>query len=206
MFVRGVPKVGPPSVCRTILRRARGPTHFDARRTGERQLGARWVRCIVSSPITHPALASLPQPRIMKNPLHAFFLFGVVPTFTACTGNVSNNSTPPAVTAPTGCGPVLTNDKAWYTSGKRAFLLPGLSGLHYPITTRSDSAQRFFDQGLVLAYGFNHAEAARSFWEATRIDRTCAMAWWGFAYVLGPRAWNRTATSALIRRSRKRRR
>ncbi|ALW87289.1 hypothetical protein AUC43_09205 [Hymenobacter sedentarius] len=38
----------------------------------------------------------------------------------------------------------------------------------------------------MLAYGFNHAEAARSFHEATRQDSTCAMAYWGFAYVLGP--------------------
>lgn len=38
----------------------------------------------------------------------------------------------------------------------------------------------------MLAYGFNHAEAARSFYEATRLDSACAMAYWGFAYVLGP--------------------
>ena len=70
---------------------------------------------------------------------------------------------------------------------------PGCDQLHYPITTapglsegRRDSVQRYFDQGLLLAYGFNHAEAARSFWQATRLDSTCAMAWWGFAYVLGP--------------------
>jgi tetratricopeptide (TPR) repeat protein len=47
-------------------------------------------------------------------------------------------------------------------------------------------AQRFFDQGLVLAYGFNHAEAVRSFQEAARIDPDCAMAYWGHALVLGP--------------------
>jgi len=38
----------------------------------------------------------------------------------------------------------------------------------------------------MLAYGFNHAEAARSFFEAIRQDTTCAMCYWGFAYVLGP--------------------
>ncbi|MVM32987.1 hypothetical protein GO755_23300 [Spirosoma sp. HMF4905] len=38
----------------------------------------------------------------------------------------------------------------------------------------------------MLAVGFNHAEAARSFYEATRLDSTCAMAYWGFSYVLGP--------------------
>ena len=38
----------------------------------------------------------------------------------------------------------------------------------------------------MLSFGFNHAEAARSFFEATRQDPKCAMSWWGFAYVLGP--------------------
>ena len=97
------------------------------------------------------------------------------------------------VTSTKGCSPSVVHDKEWYTSGKVEPLLPGLGGLHYPITTNGklhervrDSVQRYFDQGLVLAYGFNHAEAARSFWEATRLDSTCAMAWWGFAYVLGP--------------------
>ncbi|MEJ7679738.1 MAG: hypothetical protein WKG06_18160 [Segetibacter sp.] len=39
---------------------------------------------------------------------------------------------------------------------------------------------------MMLSYGFNHAEAARSFFEATRMNSTCAMGFWGYAYVLGP--------------------
>ncbi|MBP8824539.1 MAG: hypothetical protein KBH07_12935 [Flavobacteriales bacterium] len=96
-------------------------------------------------------------------------------------------------TAARGCAPTLVHDAQWYTSGKVQPLLPGLDGLSYAISTsaylpqaRRDSVQRYFDQGLVLAYGFNHAEAARSFWQANRLDSACAMAWWGFAYVLGP--------------------
>ena len=42
------------------------------------------------------------------------------------------------------------------------------------------------NQGLNLAYGFNHAEAGRAFKEAARLDPNCAMAYWGQAYVLGP--------------------
>ncbi|HYD51363.1 MAG TPA: hypothetical protein VEA99_02000, partial [Gemmatimonadaceae bacterium] len=42
------------------------------------------------------------------------------------------------------------------------------------------------DQGLRLAYAFNHEEAARSFTEATRLDPRCAMCWWGIAYAVGP--------------------
>jgi tetratricopeptide (TPR) repeat protein len=47
-------------------------------------------------------------------------------------------------------------------------------------------AQRYFDQGLILSYGFNHAEAARSFRKAQTLDPTCAMCFWGEALVLGP--------------------
>jgi hypothetical protein len=39
---------------------------------------------------------------------------------------------------------------------------------------------------MMLTYGFNHAEATRSFREAARLDPDCAMAYWGMALVLGP--------------------
>jgi tetratricopeptide (TPR) repeat protein len=47
------------------------------------------------------------------------------------------------------------------------------------------AAQRFFDQGVNLSFGFNHAEAIRSFREAGRLDPDCAMCWWGVAFALG---------------------
>ena len=65
-------------------------------------------------------------------------------------------------------------------------LLEGLGSHHHAITTKSPQAQRFFDQGLALAYAFNHPEAKRSFEEAMRLDSTCAMCHWGVAFVLGP--------------------
>lgn len=65
-------------------------------------------------------------------------------------------------------------------------LLSGLGDHHHPITTDVPRAQKYFDQGLVLAYGFNHAEAVRSFREAARLDPGCAMCWWGVALALGP--------------------
>lgn len=64
--------------------------------------------------------------------------------------------------------------------------LSGLDILHYPVTTNSPEAQKFFNQGLALAYGFNHAEAYRSFRECARLDPNCAMCYWGAAFVLGP--------------------
>ena len=57
---------------------------------------------------------------------------------------------------------------------------------HYPVSTSNPKAQQYFDQGLVLAYGFNHAESARSFREAQKQDPNCAMCFWGEALVLGP--------------------
>ena len=54
------------------------------------------------------------------------------------------------------------------------------------MTTSSERAQLFFDQGLKLTYGFNHQEALRAFKEAARLDPDCAMAYWGWALVLGP--------------------
>jgi tetratricopeptide (TPR) repeat protein len=54
------------------------------------------------------------------------------------------------------------------------------------ITTDSERAQLYFNQGLILAYGFNHAEAIRSFREASRADPDCAMCYWGEALAYGP--------------------
>jgi tetratricopeptide (TPR) repeat protein len=60
-------------------------------------------------------------------------------------------------------------------------------GVHtFKVTTKSARAQLFMNQGVNLAYGFNHAEAARAFAEAARLDPDCAMAYWGHALVLGP--------------------
>ena len=61
-----------------------------------------------------------------------------------------------------------------------------LGSLSYPITTRSDQAQKYFDQGLKFSVGFNHAEARRAFREAQTLDPDCAMCYWGEALVLGP--------------------
>lgn len=83
------------------------------------------------------------------------------------------------------CPPVL-DDKEWYGSENKAPLLEGLDVLNFPITTKNELAQEYFNQGLILSYAFNHAEAARSFYYASKLDPDCAMAYWGYAYVLGP--------------------
>lgn len=68
----------------------------------------------------------------------------------------------------------------------RPVLLSGLGQWRHRISTALPAAQQFFDQGLRLAYAFNHDEAERSFREAARLDPSCAMCWWGVAYAAGP--------------------
>lgn len=68
----------------------------------------------------------------------------------------------------------------------KAPLLTGMGKHEHPITTQEPLAQTFFNQGMALAYGFNHAEAYRAFEEVTRLDSTCAMGWWARAWVMGP--------------------
>jgi tetratricopeptide (TPR) repeat protein len=65
-------------------------------------------------------------------------------------------------------------------------LIGGLGTRSFKITTASKAAQQYFDQGLRLAWNFNHAEAQRAFQKAQRLDPDCAMCYWGEAYVLGP--------------------
>src|SRR3954462_8080103 len=60
-------------------------------------------------------------------------------------------------------------------------------GAHvFPVSTKNKQAQLFMNQGLNLAYAFNHAEAGRAFREAARLDPDLAMAYWGEALALGP--------------------
>src|SRR5712692_8999375 len=71
-------------------------------------------------------------------------------------------------------------------SGAIAPRLQNLGAHTFPVTTNSQRAQLFFNQGINLSYGFNHAEAGRAFREAVRLDPDCAMAYWGQALALGP--------------------
>lgn len=71
-------------------------------------------------------------------------------------------------------------------NGERPPLFEGMGNHHRTVKTRSAMAQRYFDQGLVWMYAFNHDEAIRAFEEALRLDPQCAMAAWGVAVCLGP--------------------
>ena len=65
-------------------------------------------------------------------------------------------------------------------------LLNGLGNFNHTITTSDPGAQRYFNQGMVMASGFNHAESIRAFQAAQRLDPNCAMCFWGEALATGP--------------------
>ena len=117
--------------------------------------------------------------------IHFMLLLGIL--FISCKKEGTENEVKSlTVSSKYSCTTPEVTDKLWYASGKKAPLFSGLEGIDFLISTKQKAAQRYFEQGLMLSYGFNHAEAARSFYEVTRQDTRCAMGWWGFAYVLGP--------------------
>src|SRR4029450_11378141 len=65
-------------------------------------------------------------------------------------------------------------------------LWTGLGSVTYKVSTTNERAQAYFDQGLRLAYAFNHGEAQRAFRMAQKLDPNCAMCFWGEVLVLGP--------------------
>ncbi|GAB2623091.1 tetratricopeptide repeat protein [Novilysobacter erysipheiresistens] len=104
---------------------------------------------------------------------HPALLAAAIVLAIACTGSheppVANVQSTPPPEVPTG-----------------ATLLEGLGNHHFAVTSDHPEVQRWFDQGLMLTYGFNHDAAERSFLRATQLDPECAMCWWGAALVLGP--------------------
>ena len=84
-----------------------------------------------------------------------------------------------------GCGTPTPKPPAAASSSAPP-LFNDFGDLHRDIGTPVPAAQRYFDQGLRMAYGFNHEAARRAFAEAERLDPRCAMCLWGQALVLGP--------------------
>ncbi|HVO88777.1 MAG TPA: hypothetical protein VMV45_09560, partial [Casimicrobiaceae bacterium] len=69
---------------------------------------------------------------------------------------------------------------------RRAPLLTGFESTTVRVASRASLAQRYFVQGMLLAWGFNNAEATRSFASAVDADPRCALCYWGLAWSLGP--------------------
>ncbi|HLK47479.1 MAG TPA: hypothetical protein VKT49_05055 [Bryobacteraceae bacterium] len=86
------------------------------------------------------------------------------------------------------CGLALAqHDHTASAAGEKPVALyPGLGTWKHPIATTSPEAQKFFDQGLTLVYGFNRPEALRSFRKALELDPHAGMAQWGVSMSIGP--------------------
>jgi hypothetical protein len=65
-------------------------------------------------------------------------------------------------------------------------LYANLGHLTFKVSTKNVRAQAYVDQGMRLAFGFNHAEAQRAFRAAQKLDPSCAMCFWGESLILGP--------------------
>jgi tetratricopeptide (TPR) repeat protein len=88
-------------------------------------------------------------------------------------------STPAAPAA----GMVPSTAQQW-ASGAQLF--DQLGNYHRKITTSSEQAQTYFDQGMRLLWAFNHDESTRSLAKAAQLDDACALCWWGVALTVGP--------------------
>jgi tetratricopeptide (TPR) repeat protein len=84
-----------------------------------------------------------------------------------------------------GCPPAVRIVEAGALPVSNARLL-AFGSYRGPQASHNVEAQRFFDQGLVLGWGFNFAEAVRSFRAAAQLDPECALCRWGIAWALGP--------------------
>jgi hypothetical protein len=98
-------------------------------------------------------------------------------SFAACSNAAPDD--PPAAQAPSA---------AESRTPQAPPLMPGMGKHHHAIATTSAEAQRYFDQGFNLVFGFNHEEAVRAFRRAADLDAKAPMPHWGIA-------WARTPTS-----------
>ena len=64
--------------------------------------------------------------------------------------------------------------------------LTGWGNYKWKVTTKSDSAQFYFNQGMAMYYSFHIIESRASFDKAVRFDPSFAMGWWGKALAFGP--------------------
>ena len=74
----------------------------------------------------------------------------------------------------------------FHVHGAKEPLYDGLGSYSRKITTGSQEAQRYFDQGFAFLHGFNHRAAIRAFQQTAELDPECAMAHWGVALACGP--------------------
>jgi len=105
---------------------------------------------------------------------------------TACERQAVNAQATTEPASPTQTASQAPETQAEIVQRAGAPLFEGMGDHHHPISTEDPWAQKYFDQGLVIDFAFNHAESVRSFKAAQTLDPECAMCFWGEALALGP--------------------
>lgn len=129
--------------------------------------------------------------------LRHFFILSVLAFGTAFIA--SKFTSPTRVTTPSGITQYLENKKRttlscgpdWEAIGRLTDemdipIIPGTGNHTWKISTTSDSAQIYFNQGINMYYSFHIIEAMASFKKATKFDPDCAMLYWAQALTYGP--------------------
>ena len=94
-------------------------------------------------------------------------------------------SRPPAPAPPANQSSHDAHGAAPAAGTPRTALLGNLGSYHRAIKTANADAQKFFDEGLTLLYGFNHEESFKSFEIAAAKDAASPMPHWGMSLALG---------------------
>lgn len=83
------------------------------------------------------------------------------------------------------CGPDWESLSAWLEETDIP-PVPGAGNYKWKITTKSDSAQFYFNQGINMYYSFHIIEAMASFKKAQKFDPNNGMLYWAVALAYGP--------------------
>lgn len=88
---------------------------------------------------------------------------------------------------------VIADESDKGAAGYSAILIPGSGEYSRQVDSLLPAAQPFFDQGLRLAWAFYFPESIASYQEASRLDPTHPMPYWGLAHAAGPNPNSRYA-------------
>ena len=102
------------------------------------------------------------------------------------TSACSRQAPPDAADVNAAAEPAMSESQGDLATRAGAPLFEGMGDHSHPITTSDPDAQRYFNQGMVIDFAFNHAESVRSFRASQTLDPDCAMCYWGEALALGP--------------------
>ena len=89
----------------------------------------------------------------------------------------AEDAPPPKADAKPPAGHSMNGDAFNEGPRQRAVLIEGTGSVHFPITTKSEEARKFFEQGVGQLHGFWYFEAERSFRQVAALDADAAMAY-----------------------------